>query len=30
MVECLALSTIDLVSIQDPSNGRLIAEWGQN
>lgn len=30
MVECLALSTIDLVSIEDPSNGRLIAEWGQN
>lgn len=30
MVECLALSTIDLVSIEDPSNGRLIAEWGQH
>ena len=30
MVECLALSTIDLVSIQDPANGRMIAEWGQN
>ena len=29
-VECLALSTIDLVSIEDPANGRLIAEWGQN
>ena len=30
IVECLALSTIDLVSIEDPANGRLIAEWGQN
>jgi hypothetical protein len=30
IAECLALSTIDLVSIEDPSNGRLIAEWGQN
>ena len=30
MVECLALSTIDLVSIEDPANGRLIAEWGHN
>lgn len=30
IVECLALSTISLVSIEDPRNGRLIAEWGQN
>ncbi len=30
IVECLALATIGLVSVEDPANGRLIAEWGQN
>jgi hypothetical protein len=30
MIECLALSTVDLVSIEDPASGRLIAEWGHS
>ena len=30
MVECLAHSTIELVSIEDPASGRLIAEWGHH
>jgi hypothetical protein len=29
-IECLAAVTIDHVSITDPANGRLIAEWGAN
>lgn len=30
VVECLAAATIDQVSIEDPANSRLIAEWAGN